>query len=285
MKATFKKSLQHVLVHEGGKVDHPKDPGGRTNQGVIQRVYNDYRKTTGQKPRDVYLMTAKERDDIYKRRYWDVIQGDKLPPGVDYVVFDGAVNSGPIQSGKWLQRALGHYYQGRIDGQIGMTTIEAVREHPNHDALIAAICDRRMAFLRSLKTWRTFGTGWTRRVNGVKATGQAWAMGTVGPPVEYIEGAEAKAKIEDMKPLPAKAPGDTAAASGTVTAIMSQGIDQTKSQLENFSQFEWIQHVLLGLTIAGAVVAAGGLLYSWLSRKKSAELIDALDLNPNVARP
>lgn len=284
MQKNFKRALAGVLVHEGGKSDHKLDPGGRTNQGVVQRVYNDYRKTTGQKPRDVYLMTTKERDDIYKRRYWDVIQGDKLPPGVDYVVFDGAVNSGPIQSGKWLQRALGHYYAGRIDGQIGMTTIEAVREHPNHDALVAAICDRRMAFLRSLKTWRTFGTGWTRRVNGVKATGQAWAMGTVGPPVEYIPGAEAKATIEDMRPLPAKAPGDAAAASGTVTAFMSQGIDQTKSQLESFAQFEWIQHVLLGLTVAGVAVAAGGFLYAWLSRKKSAELIDALDLNPNVAR-
>lgn len=284
MKTNFKKALALVLVHEGGKVDHPKDPGGRTNQGVIQRVYNDYRKSKGLKPRDVYTMTPAERDEIYRRRYWDVIDGDELPAGVDFVVFDGAVNSGPTQSVKWLQRALGHYYQGRIDGQLGMSTLEAVREHPDHDALVSAICARRMAFLRALKTWPTFGRGWTRRVDGVEATGRAWATGGKALPVKFIPEGEAKARIEDMRPLPVKAAADATAGVGGGLAATSQLVEQSKAQLGEFGHIEIIQKILLVLTIAGIVLFVGGIAYRWFARRREKAMIDALDLNPNVVR-
>jgi lysozyme family protein len=42
MKENFEKSLELVLQHEGGYVHHPLDPGGRTNLGVTQRVWEDY---------------------------------------------------------------------------------------------------------------------------------------------------------------------------------------------------------------------------------------------------
>lgn len=94
----FTRSMPRILAHEGGKVDDPADPGGRTNQGVIQRVYDAYRIRIGLTPRDVYVMEASERDAIYEDQYWRAIRGDDLPAGLDYVVFDGAVNSGPARS-------------------------------------------------------------------------------------------------------------------------------------------------------------------------------------------
>lgn len=104
-------------------------------------------------------MTPVERDDIYDRQYWDAVKADQLPAGVDYVVFDGAVNSGPMQSIKWLQRALQPVYTGQIDGVMGLATLAALNATNNHDALVDRICDRRLAFLKALRTWCTFGRG------------------------------------------------------------------------------------------------------------------------------
>src|SRR5688500_6264664 len=109
MQNRFEECLKLVLVHEGGYANHPKDPGGATNFGVTQRVYDGYRLKAGVAKRSVKEITKTEVSAIYKRQYWDLIDGDELPAGVDYVVFDGAVNSGCGQSVKWLQRALPEY--------------------------------------------------------------------------------------------------------------------------------------------------------------------------------
>jgi lysozyme family protein len=42
MKKNFEKSLELVLHHEGGYVNHPKDPGGETNLGVTKRVWEKW---------------------------------------------------------------------------------------------------------------------------------------------------------------------------------------------------------------------------------------------------
>ena len=102
MTDKFKEALARVLVHEGGEVHNPKDPGGRTNKGITQRVYNAWRTRSHLPIRDVYLISDTEVESIYRSQYWDVIKGDQLPPGVDYAVFDGAMNSGPKQSVKCL---------------------------------------------------------------------------------------------------------------------------------------------------------------------------------------
>ena len=49
------------------------------------------------------------KDDIkpmYKERYWDVVQGDHLPSGVDTSVADFGVNAGPSRAAKRLQRVV-----------------------------------------------------------------------------------------------------------------------------------------------------------------------------------
>lgn len=298
MKDEYKKALARVLVYEGGKVDDPRDPGGRTNQGVTQKVFNTYLASIGKKPRDVYTMVDAERDAIYRRRYWDEIAGDTLPPGIGFVVFDGAVNSGVMQSVKWLQRALGDRYTGKVDGVIGMGTLQAIKTHPDHDKLVAAICDRRMGFLKSLKTWARYGKGWSVRVSNVKATGQAWAMGSVGPEVVWTADpdaqptaaahiaslAAAKANLEDAKPAPVKAAGDVVGAAGATATVaaqgLQQGLDNAKEQLASFTGIAYIEKVLLALTVAGLALAAGGFAYRYLMAMKSKDRDDALDLAP-----
>src|SRR5688500_17096341 len=91
---TYAGALNHVLKYEAGYCNHPADPGGATNFGVIQRTYSGYRKRKGLKPRSVKLIEPSEVAEIYRNDYAMKVRFDDLPPGVDFVVFDGAVNSG-----------------------------------------------------------------------------------------------------------------------------------------------------------------------------------------------
>lgn len=162
MNVNFAASLALVLQHEGGFVDDKFDPGGRTNKGVTQAVYDDWRAGENLPKRDVKLLNGYEVGAIYKRRYWDAVKGDQLPFGVDYCVFDFAVNSGVGRAARYLQRAMGL----AEDGRVGPLTIAAAGvESPG--SLIERVCALRLNFLKQLKIFDRFGKGWTRRVEDV----------------------------------------------------------------------------------------------------------------------
>src|SRR3954469_13776614 len=160
--SSYGEALAQLLAHEGGYSNHPADPGGPTNFGI---TLGDYRKFVKPKATtaDVRGMKLSEAKDIYRAKYWDAIRGDELPAGVDYCLFDYAVNSGTGRAPKVLQRVLGIGVSGRIDNY----TIAAANE-ANEKETINAICDERLKFLKSLKTWSVFGAGWSRRVKEVR---------------------------------------------------------------------------------------------------------------------
>ncbi|PWJ92735.1 lysozyme family protein [Mesorhizobium loti] len=209
-----KESLAKVLAHEGGYSNNKLDPGGPMMKGVTERVYDGYRKGRGLSTRSVKGITTDELNAIYRAQYWDAVRGDALPPGVDYVLFDGAVNSGPGRSIMWLQQALRPAYTGRIDGGLGIGTLAALKADKNNDALIDRICNARMAFLRRLSTFATFGRGWSARVAEVRSIGQAWATGQVPQAANFVSGGQAKAFVEDATPAPSTAPADAAISGG-----------------------------------------------------------------------
>ena len=158
----FTEALEHVLKHEGGFVNHPKDPGGMTNLGVTKAVWDEW---IGRESSEDEMRNLKPEDvaPLYKKMYWDRVKGDDLPSGVNYCVFDASVNSGTGRAAKWLQEAVGAV----PDGAIGPNTLAKVKAH-DADSLVNAYCDVRLNFLKSLKTFDTFGKGWTRRVEGVR---------------------------------------------------------------------------------------------------------------------
>lgn len=162
MQSNFNTALQHVLKHEGGFVNHPKDPGGMTNLGVTARTWEDW---IGHKPseKEMRELTSSKVAPLYKRKFWDAIKGDDLPSGVDYCVFDCAVNSGPGRAAKILQEVVGV----KPDGGIGPITLAAVKA-VDPVVLISKYADKRLEFWQSLPTFDTFGKGWTRRGNEVK---------------------------------------------------------------------------------------------------------------------
>ncbi|MBB6308894.1 glycoside hydrolase family 108 protein [Xanthobacter tagetidis] len=268
--SNFAPSLAAVLVHEGGYFNHPRDPGGPTMKGVIKRVYDDYRRSKGLPTRDVRQLEESELQEIYRRRYWDLIQGDKLPAGIDYVVFDGAVNSGPAQATKWLQRALGI----AADGVLGPATIAALERAEDHDAVIADIQARRLAMLKNLKTWDVFGKGWGRRVAEAKQLGQAIASGSVHLPMPTAT-ACGKAYASSAKSPPPKAIGDALASGGTVSTGIGVATDALVPVADKSAMAATILTILM---VAGALVAVLGYVYREWAKAKAAEIMDALDL-------
>ena len=153
--SNFSKALEIILHHEGGYVNHPKDPGGETNLGVTKRVYEDFGGT-----KDMKELTQADVEPIYKKNYWDKCKCDDLPSGLDYVAFDWAVNSGVNRSSKGIQKSCG----AEPDGIIGLKTLELVKGQ-NITFMIENFQLIRQEFYERLDHFDTFGKGWTRRNN------------------------------------------------------------------------------------------------------------------------
>jgi lysozyme family protein len=162
MKDNFDAALKAILHHEGGFVNHPSDPGGMTNLGVTKKVWEEW---VGHEvdEKAMRALTPEMVGPMYKAKYWDKIKGDDLPEGVDYAVFDAAVNSGPGRAAKWLQGCVGV----EQDGGIGPKTLAAVTAF-DPKKLVEDYAKRRLSFLMDLPHWGTFGRGWSRRVAEVQ---------------------------------------------------------------------------------------------------------------------
>ncbi|MGE3996596.1 MAG: glycoside hydrolase family 108 protein, partial [Variibacter sp.] len=178
--SSYDECLRRLLAHEGGYSNHPADPGGPTNFGITLADVRRYVKSNAT-AQDVRALTVAQAKAIYRTRYWDALRGDALPAGVDYAVFDYGVNSGAARATRVLCALVGR--PGTI---IDDAALDAARAR-NAAALIDALCDERMAFLKRLKTWDVFGAGWSRRVAEVRtvalrlAAGKSAAMPTVAP--------------------------------------------------------------------------------------------------------
>ena len=166
MKDNFDKCLQLVLKHEGGYVNHPNDPGGMTNYGVTRKVYEKYlgKEVTETDMKD---MSLEHVGEIYKKKYWDKVRGDDLPSGLDWAVFDFAVNAGVSRAAKVLQG----FIATSVDGVIGSGTLKAIDNYPTSlKGVIEVYTAQRSSFYRSLKNYDTFGKGWDRRCYETRVT-------------------------------------------------------------------------------------------------------------------
>ena len=164
MKQNFEKCLDMLLKHEGGFVDHPKDPGGMTNLGVTKAVYDKWigRESTEAEMRG---LTQNDVAPIYKNNYWDRCKCDELPSGADWSVFDWAVNSGTGRASKAMQKIVG----AKQDGAIGPKTLQMIANE-KAEFLVERMYDQRQSFYEKLNTFETFGRGWTRRNKETKET-------------------------------------------------------------------------------------------------------------------
>lgn len=166
MRTNFDASLKEVLLHEGGFVNHSKDPGGMTNLGVTKVTYEDW---IGHPVNEAIMrkLTPQLVTPLYKRKYWDVVSGDSLPIGVDLCVFDFAVNAGPQRAARYLQRMCG----APVDGMIGPKTISMLAQFIRDNNVVYAVMryqDSRRDYYGQLPTYSTFGRGWLKRCSEVE---------------------------------------------------------------------------------------------------------------------
>lgn len=277
-----------MLKHEGGYSNRPKaeDPGGATYKGVIQRTYDGYRRGLGMDTQPVQFMTDREMLAIYEYQFWTPCKGDDLPSGVDYAVFDGAVNSGVTQACKWLQRGLkqqGLYIEGTADGHIGIGTLDALSQ-ANVGQLIMSICDQRLAFMKTLSNWEA-NPGWPVRVAEVKRKSLAMATGV--PPANHP-------KITE---IPAEASGKAVASATNITdtpdgklasRVVGGGIFATImgliSQASDYVGYltglpswmiQWLIFAVVIAVIVGGVTLGVMTLYTIIKRKKYGESMEA----------
>lgn len=175
MTDRFPACLAVVLHHEGGFVNDPADPGGATNMGITIETLGDWR---GKRvtPDDVRALTQAEAAQIYRARYWNPMRCDDLPPGLDLMVFDAGVNSGPQRAARLLQGAVAV----PVDGAIGPITLAAAREADPVMA-IDGMARAREAFYRGLATFPRFGKGWLRRTEEVRQAAQAMVEAPAAP--------------------------------------------------------------------------------------------------------
>lgn len=160
-KDKFPAVMAYVFDDEGGYSNHPDDPP--TNKGITIHTYRRYIKRDGT-IEDLKRLTIEEATVVYRAEFWDKVNGDNLPPGVDYTINDFGVNSGPSRAVKFLQAEVGVTQ----DGEVGPITLAAVAKRDPAD-LVSKICASRLVFMKGLKKWSRYGNGWKKRVARVKA--------------------------------------------------------------------------------------------------------------------
>lgn len=250
--------MSRLLADEGGYSNLAADPGGPTNHGITLADAKLYWKKNATAA-DVKAMPLEVAKTIYRKRYWDAQRCDDLPCGVDYAVFDYGVNSGIGRSGKVLRRKLG------LPDTTSVVTIDvivaAMKAKPA--TLAANICDERLAFLKSLKTWPTFGKGWGRRVAGVRAISLTMAAGAVVAPEPALP--------DVLSPVAAKGvvPVNKTAQSAIVASTAAGGATSVTAT----------SPMTVIIIIVAAIVIGGGalwLLHYLRARKQEAPVDESL---------
>ncbi len=152
----FDRALAFTLQWEGGTVDHPSDPGGRTHKGISARAHPDAWADG--------VVTDAEVHRIYRESYWTPLSCDVIQWPLSLVLFDFGVHSGAMTAARALQRLTG----APIDGHVGRKTLDAIDGAYSARGLALLLCDARMAFLEALvasrPASRVFARGWRRRV-------------------------------------------------------------------------------------------------------------------------
>lgn len=229
-------AISVTLGYEGGYTNHPRDPGGPTNWGITIYDARKYWKEFATAD-DVKAMPKSVAIDIYRQRYWAPLNCDNDPDGVDLVTFDYGVNSG-------LGRARPCRDRNKKDDPV---------------VWVKAICAERLAFLKRLGTWSTFGKGWGARVANVEARGVKMALQAKGAAPDAVNASlktQAKAATNQANKEATKAGGVVAG-----PAVAQQGAGHDLS---------WLPPWAVALVIAAIAVGVGIFIWNYVLHKQRA---------------
>lgn len=256
MRANYPNCYRVTRQWEGGNDDDPRDPGGRTSRGIIQREYDKYRDRKGLPRADVWRASEDEIAEIYRANYWDAVLGDQWPAGPDLVVWDCAVHSGPARSKQFARGQLGG------TATAPWSNLAAIcRARTDKVPFIRGFCASRLSFLHGLRIWSFYAKGFTRRVAGVEAMATKMALSGAGKPDgEVIDVLKKKADEADSK---SKGHAGGAAGAGTGTASGGATVD--------WHSVDWAHIAFYATTLVALGVATWFFIHWWRAHKDRAE--------------
>lgn len=268
MKENYQDAYRLIRASEGGYSNRSKeaDPGGATMYGVTQATYNAYRTRKGLTMQPVRGISEEETAEIYYDQYARHVSFNKLPSGVDYMMFDFAIHSGAGQAKKQLQKFLGV----NADGVLGMQTMAALekRYSKSPTQFIAAFADHRLTFLQTLRNWKHNKNGWTNRINHVRKHAMRMIKGEDARPQDYTDEYVGTDKGFGEQTVSASIKSSTRSQAaalggmGTVTAAVGEAVSMVEPVKEAFAWSKYVQ-------IIGLVLAAAAFAYIIYHRSKS----------------
>ncbi len=152
MNNSFEPAMRAVLEWEGGYVDNPDDPGGKTKYGISKKAHPDV---------DMRKLTKDKARKIYRADYWTPAGCDELPAGLDLIVFDAAVNCRVDRAIRFLQHGVGT----KVDGIWGPNTRNAAQTADPKQALREIVARRGEYYGSLTDLFEDFGLGWMRRLS------------------------------------------------------------------------------------------------------------------------
>jgi lysozyme family protein len=267
MKGNLENCVKLTFGDEGGYVNHPADPGGPTKYGITLKTLAAYRRQTVTAG-DVKALSLAEAAAILDSQYWRKVWGDELPKGVDYAMFDFAVNSGPAQAIKTAQRILGVDH----DGSMGAMTLAALQKIPAKE-FINQYCTARLGFMRGLNTWGTFGKGWSARVAHVRML--ASSMAETGRTKSIVNEVQEHIKPEPEELTKAR-PSDTStistpqgkAGATTIIGSAAAAVTTAVTTLTPYVETEYVKRIVTGLAVVGVALALIGGVVTWITQRR-----------------
>lgn len=166
-RGNFNKAINKMLNLEGGKTYEKSDRGGKTNLGITQRTYNDWKDSIKQPRADVFKITVEEAKEIYKKNYWDIIKGSKLPHSVAQAILSLALTDGPQDAIRHTQKILGIPPTGTM-GPVTMKAIWTATKQKGESKLTNYIVDKQIQRYQSDEQAKTYGKGWTNRAESLR---------------------------------------------------------------------------------------------------------------------
>ena len=147
---TFFTVFDRLITSEGHYVNNPFDPGGETNWGISKRAYPQL---------DIKALTRDHAKTIYLEDFWQRLDGDHLPDGIAYQLFDFAVNSGIETAIRKLQAAV----RVADDGHWGPVSQAALNAMSESDVILR-LNAQRLRFMVLCSNWPDASRGWARRI-------------------------------------------------------------------------------------------------------------------------
>jgi lysozyme family protein len=270
MRGNLENCVKLTFGDEGGYVNNPHDPGGPTKYGITLKTLAAYRgqAVSAASASDVKALSLAEAAAILDSQYWRKVWGDELPRGVDYAMFDFAVNSGPAQAIKTAQRLLGVDH----DGTMGAITLQAIQKTAAKE-FIDRYMTARLEFMRGLGIWSTFGKGWSSRVAHVRliASQMAETGRTKSIAVEVAK--DLKPEPEEMAKAPPSATATISTSQGkagatTIIGSAAAAVTTAVTTLTPYVETEYVKRIVTGLAVLGVALALLGGIVTWVTQRR-----------------